>query len=162
MDFPNPIWVSGKISRDTFFRDFTLRFSSLLQATKPGDQITLFINSGGGETHTALGIYDLLISSVRSVVGVVAGAAQSGASLILQACSWRIMSQHSTLLLHKSKVTVSGSVENAQEALNVFARLDEKIYKIYAERSGKKLECTTPSILLHSLYLILVFCRTLQ
>jgi len=137
-EFKNPIWVNGPIDNKDFFVSFTRRFSELMSQTKPGEQFTGFINSPGGDTHTALGIYDLLVTSDRNIVGVVSGIAHSGASLILQGCKERLMTANSRLMLHKSTVQVGGFVENAQAALDTFRKLDEKYYEIYAARSGGK------------------------
>ncbi len=140
INFKNPIWVAGEINNKDFYINFTKRFSDMISQTKDGEEITVFINSGGGETNTALGIFDLLSNCKRKVIGVVTGIAYSGASLILQACQKRIMTKNSTLMLHKSAVTISGSVDNAQEALNTFRNLDQKYYEIYASKSGEKVE----------------------
>ena len=135
----NPIWISGQIDGNLFV-NFTGRFSEIMNGTKSGDQITVFINSLGGETQTALGIFDLLNTSDRHVVGIVAGTAQSGASMILQGCSERLMTENSTLMLHKSTVQLGGSVLNVEETLKTFKSYDEQYYKIYASRSGDKVK----------------------
>lgn len=140
IEFKNPIWVAGQIDNKDFFTNFTRRFSELMIQTKEGDEITIYLNSPGGEAHTALGIYDLLIQSNRNTIGIVAGIAHSGASLILQACRKRIMTKNSKIMLHKSSVQVGGYVDNAQEALNTFKKLDEKYYEIYSKRSGRNVD----------------------
>lgn len=140
MQFENPIWVASKIEAGEFFKSFTQRLSQLVNKTKEGDKITVFINSSGGDTYTSLGIYDLILNSKRYTTGIVAGIAHSAASIILQACSWRIMMPHSSLMLHRSHVNVSGSVPNAQKALGTLRGLDEEAFKIYAERSKMGLE----------------------
>ena len=106
-DFKNPIWVAGQIDNKDFFVNFTRRFSELMAETKEGDKITVFINSPGGESHTALGIFDLLKLCSRNLVGVVSGIAFSGASLILQACQKRIMTQNSNIISHLRGVIAS-------------------------------------------------------
>lgn len=140
IEFKNPIWIAGPIDNKDFYMNFTRRFSELMSITKEGEDITVFINSGGGETHTALGIFDLLSHCNRNVIGVVSGIAYSGASLILQGCKKRLMTQNSTLMLHKSMVQVGGSVDNAQEALKTLKGLDQKYYEIYASKSGEKID----------------------
>lgn len=140
MNFENPIWVASKIDPNDFFRDFTLRFSQLMQETKESDVMTVFINSSGGDTHTALGVYDLIRNCKRQTVGVVVGAALSGASLILQACQKRIMTPNSTLMLHRSRISFNGSVDDCQAAVDTFRELDERFYEIYAEKTGVEAE----------------------
>lgn len=137
MNLQNPIWIAGEIREDPMFVQFTRRLSELLATTKRGTRLTVLINSSGGETQTTLGIYDMLVKCDRKVAGVVVGRAQSGASLILQACQQRVMTVHSTLMLHRSSVRIGGTVENAEAALKWFRHFDERFYAIYAERSGK-------------------------
>ncbi|GMU74264.1 MAG: hypothetical protein AMXMBFR44_4610 [Candidatus Campbellbacteria bacterium] len=139
-NYINPIFVAGPIDRENFYKQFMARFSELMQKTKSGDTITVLINSGGGETHTALAIYDLLKSTDRTCVGVVAGVAQSGASLILQACDKRLITENSHMMLHRSNVQVSGKIVDAQSNLNTFKSLDDKFYEIYAQKAGERVE----------------------
>ena len=136
MECVNPIWVTGKIGAGDWYIQFTGHYAELMAGTRKREQITLFINSRGGDIETALGVYDLLRCCGRRVVGIVAGTAQSGASLILQAAQERVMTLNSTLMLHKTHVQTEGTIENAQEGLNSFRRSEEKFYEIYAERSG--------------------------
>jgi ATP-dependent Clp protease protease subunit len=136
----NPIWIAGPIDNQIFFVNFTGRFADLINATNEGDVITVFINSPGGDTQTALGIYDLIAKSNRKTLGVVSGVAQSGASLILQACTERLITENSTLMLHRSTVQLGGSVVNAEETLKTFKSYDDQYYKIYAVRSGDKVQ----------------------
>ncbi|MGA2666476.1 MAG: Clp protease ClpP [Patescibacteria group bacterium] len=139
-EYKNSIWVAGPIDNKEFYVNFTARFSAVMNSTKENDEVTVFINSPGGDTHTALGLYDLLKNCKRKTVGVVSGIAFSGASLILQACEKRLMTTNSQMMLHKSSVQVAGYVDNAQEALNTFRKLDEKFFEIYATRSGEKVK----------------------
>lgn len=140
MTWKNPIWIAGQIDNNDFYVKFTARFSEIMSQTKEGDEVTVFINSPGGESHTALGIYDLLSQCRRNTIGIVSGIAHSGASLILQACVKRTMTRSSNLMLHKSTVQVGGSVGNAQAALDQLRKVDEKYYEIYAKRCGEKVE----------------------
>lgn len=142
--YENPMWISGHIEPDSFYEAVTGRFADLMMKTKSGEPLTVFVNSGGGETHTALGLYDLIHECDRETIGVVSGTAQSGGSIILQACRRRIVTRHSTLMLHRSKVGIGrnggASIEDAQSAVDTFRRMDERFYAIYAERTGKSVD----------------------
>ncbi len=140
LNLQNPIWIAGEIRENPLFIQFTRRLSELLETTQANDPVTVLINSSGGEPRTALGIYDLLASCQRNTVGVVAGRAESSASLILQVCRKRIITRHSTMMLHVSRVRVKGSVRNAQAMLDAFRRTDDRFYAIYAERSGSNID----------------------
>lgn len=139
MNFENPIWIAGEILPGQFFINFTRRLSEIMQNTQQGEVITVFIDSRGGDTMTSFGIYDLLRSCPCQITGLVAGRAESAASLILQACDVRIMTEHSSLMLHKSTIDMKNiSVADAQSTLGRFRELDERYYEIYCARSGRQ------------------------
>lgn len=56
LNFKNLIWISGAIDNKEFYTAFTRRFSEIMSSTSGNDQITVFINSPGGESYTALGM----------------------------------------------------------------------------------------------------------
>lgn len=140
MHFPNPIWVVGKLETQLYIQ-FTRRMSEIIESSKEDDGVTVFINSSGGDTQVAMGLYDLLKSWPQRKVGIVAGRAESGASLILQACERRLITVNSTVMLHASSISIGNtSIENAQAAVNKFRAYDDKFFEIYAERAGASID----------------------
>ena len=137
MVFQNPIWVTGDIKPGEFYIQFTRRFSELVQQLHSDDVITVFINSRGGDMHTAIGVYDLLQTCRQRLTGIVAGRAESGASLALQACDRRLVTQNSILMLHKSHIEISGSLTDGQSMIDSFRELEARFYEIYRLRSGR-------------------------
>ncbi len=63
-------------------------------------EIFLQINSSGGNFPGAQKIYDNIVMSPNSVIGLVVGDCFSGATVILQGCSKRYASKNARLLIH--------------------------------------------------------------
>lgn len=69
----------------------------LMTGNKP---ITLLINSFGGEDDHARAIIAAIKTHPADVTGIVLGRAESAAAWILQCCEWRVMTSHSSIMLH--------------------------------------------------------------
>lgn len=67
----------------------------------PQQPIELYINSEGGTVVEALAIADTIAAIQAPVIGIVVGTCYSAAVVVLQACSTRLMTQHSTLMMHE-------------------------------------------------------------
>ncbi len=66
-----------------------------------GDRsIRLILNSFGGEDDHARAIIAAIRMHPADIHGIVMGRAESAAAWILQCCDWRIMTTHSSLMLH--------------------------------------------------------------
>lgn len=110
--------------------------------------ITIKINSPGGDMLHARAIYDAIRSCKNVIRGVVYGEASSSASLILQACDERIMTENSELMIH---VGTEGHVENHPKNIEAYHkqyRLYEKwMEDIYLARiKEKKKKFTRPKL----------------
>lgn len=92
-------------------------------------QITLFINSDGGSVDEAFALYDSIKLCGAPVAGLVNGVCQSAATLVLQACKHRFMTQNSTLMLHAGSIGIGRDHVNEakswmDESLKTMARFD--------------------------------------
>ena len=106
----------------------------------PGGQtINIFINSGGGCVISGMALYDAIYACKNRVRGYVYGQASSIASVILQACDERVISTHSSIMIHDGTVghpeTTAKSVDNWQEWGK---KLDNRIVDIYLEKIREK------------------------
>lgn len=64
------------------------------------EEITVEINSPGGDVTAGLAIYDSIVTCPARVVGRVTGEASSMASVILQACTRRVLSPNACVMYH--------------------------------------------------------------
>lgn len=136
----NPVCIYGKIGGVEPYEKFTVDLRGAIQRSRRGGTITFCFNSSGGDTNAGLGMFDLITACNRKTVALVVGRAESAAALLVQACKVRIMSRHSTMLVHSSHVSVSGSVENARTLVERFGVMDEYSYAIFAHRTGRHID----------------------
>lgn len=91
-------FLLGEISADST----SALFESLL-TDSAAKGATLYINSLGGDSETAMGLYDLVKQNGMNTH--VVGAAESSAALVFLAGKKRTMSEHSHLLFHDGSYT---------------------------------------------------------
>lgn len=64
-----------------------------------GEEITLLINSTGGDVGAALRLYNALKFSSAPVIGIAAGSCDSAAALILQGCARKLALKNASFTL---------------------------------------------------------------
>ena len=89
---------------------FIVNLKLLQKVCKDEDEITILINSEGGDLTSAFAIYDTIKLSPIHIKGIVVGNASSAASMILQACDTRLITPNSYLMLHLGEEYTGGSV----------------------------------------------------
>lgn len=77
----------------------------LLNKTRVEEDINVIINCQGGDTQHGLAIYDAIHNSPSNCIGTVYGYCYSIAAWILQGCTWRRMSKHSSMMIHNGDGT---------------------------------------------------------
>lgn len=107
--------------------------------------ITIYLNSAGGNVTDGLAIHDsvrqLVKQGVRITI-VVQGMAYSMGSVVLQAASeaCRLAFPHSWIMIHEpAKWAGWQSTSAAAQHLERLKQMQEQIYRILADRSGKGL-----------------------
>jgi ATP-dependent Clp protease, protease subunit len=107
--------------------------------------ITLYVNSAGGNVTDGLALHDVvqhLVSSGIEITIVVQGMAYSMGSVVLQAASpgKRVAYPHSWIMIHEpAKWAGWQSTTAAAQHLDRLKQMQDQIYRILAERSGKPL-----------------------
>lgn len=74
--------------------------SNLCMLDRTTGNITVIINTPGGECGAGLGIYDAIKGCSNHVRGIVYNQASSMGSIILQACDERLLTPHSYVMIH--------------------------------------------------------------
>lgn len=107
------------------------------QVTTPN--ITVAINSPGGDVFDAVAIYNLLRQKDAKVTTRVDGIAASAASIIAQAGDRRVMVSGSQMMIHKAWTIAIGDSDEMAKVAEILAKQDSIIAGIYADRSeGEK------------------------
>ncbi len=122
-----------------------VRDALLLLSVKGNPAIRVQISSGGGDATVGLVIYDMLRHYQGETTGVVVGFAKSAAVLVLQACTTRLCTQNSFLLVHevyRDRVFLNEMENDKKRAKMVAAakRKQTRIYLILEKRTGKSRE----------------------
>lgn len=115
-----------------------------LERQDSGKEITLYINSPGGEVISGLAVYDLISLMKSPVRTVCTGTAASMAAILFLAGKKREMLPHTRLMIHDPSFG-GGSIggKKSHELRHELEKLDEvreALAKIIAEKTGRPLE----------------------
>lgn len=111
-------------------------FAERLKEAGDGD-ITLRVNSPGGDVYEGLAIMNQLRNHPGRVTAYVEGLAASAASfIVVGGADELIMNRNSELMIHDAISMVSGNAEEITTALAGLERASENIASIYAEKAG--------------------------
>lgn len=113
------------------------RMAGALRAIGAKD-VTVNINSPGGDMFEGLAIYNLLREHPAKVTVKVMGIAASAASFIAMAGDEVVMGAGSFLMIHNAWGIVIGNRNDMRESADIFDKFDAAMTDIYAARTGKK------------------------
>ena len=114
-------------------------------ANDSGKPITLYINSAGGNVTDGLALHDAirhLVTQGIEITIIVQGMAYSMGSVVLQAASpgRRLCFPHSWIMIHEpAKWAGWQSTTAAAQHLDRLKQMQNQIYRILSDRSGKPL-----------------------
>ena len=135
-DSPDPItertlYLNGTIAEESWFDDdITPRlFKEELNAGQ-GD-ITVWINSPGGDCIAAAQIYNMLMDYKGNVTVKIDGIAASAASVIAMAGTKVLMSPVSMMMIHNPVTIAVGDTTEMKRAITMLAEVKESIMNAY-------------------------------
>ncbi|MBP2495390.1 ATP-dependent Clp protease protease subunit [Methylobacterium sp. PvP062] len=132
----NTISIFDPIGADWFGEGVTAkRVAGALRAIK-GDEITVQINSPGGDVFEGLAIYNLLAEDERRVTVKVLGLAASAASFIAMAGDDVQVARSGFLMIHNAWVMALGNRHDLRDAADTLEPFDAALSDIYATRTG--------------------------
>ena len=122
--------LGGYIGVDEFLED--------LEEIKDKSNITVHINSGGGDLYAGLAIYNRLKALKGTVTTINDGMAASAASLIFQAGDIRQMNAGSTFMAHGVSGFLFGfyNVDDLKALVTEFKAHNKAVVNVYAEAMG--------------------------
>lgn len=106
-------------------------------------QITVYINSYGGEVAIGLAIYNALKRHKAKITTVCDGMACSIASVIFMAGDKRIMNESSLLMIHNAWTDISGNAAELRKQADDLEKISEASKRAYLEKvslSGEDLQ----------------------
>lgn len=135
--------ISGSITYSTaaYVREAVLRLR-----VEGSPEVEVNIASAGGNADAGLQIYvDIRLYSGKTT-GVVIGKALSTAAIILQACTHRTASKHSSILVHNATCDVSQfradyilDMDKFANARKDVVAAQRRIFAIYQQRTGRSI-----------------------
>jgi len=110
-------------------------FRSALSEQK-GKNITVWVDSWGGDVFAGAGIYNALKEHKGKVTVKVDGKAVSAASVIAMAGDEILMSPASILMIHNPWSFAMGEAKDMRHQADVLDEVKETILNVYRERTG--------------------------
>ena len=101
--------------------------------------ISLYINSPGGEVYAGLGIYDTMQTITSEVHTINTGLAASMASILLAAGTKgkRSALPHARVMIHQPMGGAQGQASDIEITAREILKLKDELYQILAEHTGK-------------------------
>lgn len=128
--------LDGPIASDTWWGDEVTPDLFREELKQHAGNLTVVINSPGGDVFAGLAIYNALVNHNGNVTVRVDGLAASIASVIAMAGDKIIMSPGSMIMIHRPSVYAAGTVDDMEKAKDVLLKIEEGITPIYAKRTG--------------------------
>ena len=130
------LYLNGTIAEESWFDDDVTpqMFKDELQGSS-GD-ITVWINSPGGDCVAAAQIYNMLREYKGKVTVKIDGIAASAASVIAMAGSTVLMSPVSMMMIHNPATIAFGDHTDMKRAIDLLNEVKESIINAYVLKTG--------------------------
>ena len=129
------LFLNGEISDETWYGDeVTPKLFKDELLSGEGD-ITVWINSPGGDVFAAAQIYNMLMDYKGHVTVKIDGLAASAASVIAMAGTKVLMSPVAMMMIHNPATIAIGDTAEMKKAIEMLDEVKESIINAYAEKS---------------------------
>ena len=130
------LFLNGTIADESWFDDdITPQIFKDELMSGCGD-ITVWINSPGGDCVAAAQIYNMLMDYKGNVTVKIDGIAASAASVIAMAGNKVLMSPVSMLMIHNPMTVAMGDTAEMQKAIEMLSEVKESIMNAYEIKTG--------------------------
>ena len=132
----NTLRIDGYIAETSWFEDDVTpkQFSADLAKVK-GD-LTIWINSGGGDCFAASQIYTMLKEHNGKITVKIDGIAASAASVIAMSGDEVLMSPTSLMMVHNPASLIFGEVQDLEQGIEMLNEVKESIINAYVLKTG--------------------------
>ena len=130
------LFLNGTIAENSWFDDdITPKLFREELMAGSGD-ITVWLNSPGGDCVAAAQIYNMLMEYKGSVTVKIDGIAASAASVIAMAGTKVLMSPVSMMFIHNPMTVALGNSDEMQKAIEMLQEVKESIINAYEIKTG--------------------------
>lgn len=127
---------NGPISEDTWFGDEITPAMFRNELSKVSGDLTVWLNSPGGDVFAASQIYTMLRNHKGKVTVKIDGIAASAASVVAMAGDETLIAPTGMLMIHNPSTVAFGNKEAMQKAIELLDEVKESIINAYEEKSG--------------------------
>lgn len=131
------LYLNGAIAEESWFDDDVT--PKAFKADLDGEQgdITVWINSPGGDCVAASQIYAMLMDYKGNITVKIDGIAASAASVIAMAGTKVLMAPTALMMIHNPLTTAIGDSEEMQKAVAMLDEVKESIINAYEIKTGQ-------------------------
>lgn len=130
------LFLNGTIAEESWFDDDVTPQLFKEELNAGTGNITVWINSPGGDCVAAAQIYNMLANYKGAVTIRIDGIAASAASVIAMAGTKVIMSPVSMMMIHNPMTIAFGDSANMQKAIAMLDEVKESIINAYEIKTG--------------------------
>ena len=128
--------LNGTIAEESWFDDDVTPQLFKEELLSGSGDITVWINSPGGDCVAAAQIYNMLMDYKGNVTVKIDGIAASAASVIAMAGTEVLMSPVSMLMIHNPMTVAMGDAAEMEKAIDMLASVKESIINAYEIKTG--------------------------
>lgn len=130
------LFLNGTIAEESWFDDDVTPQLFKDELMSGDGNITVWINSPGGDCVAAAQIYNMLMDYPHDVTVKIDGIAASAASVIAMAGTKVLMSPVSMMMIHNPATVAFGDHTEMQKAIEMLDSVKESIINAYELRTG--------------------------
>ena len=134
--FERVLFLNGTIAEESWFDDDVTPALFKQELDSGEGNITVWINSPGGDCVAAAQIYNMLMDYKGDVTVKIDGIAASAASVIAMAGTKVLMSPVSMMMIHNPATIAFGDTAEMQKAINMLSEVKESIMNAYEIKTG--------------------------
>lgn len=130
------LFLNGTIAEESWFDDDVTPQIFKDELNSGSGDITVWINSPGGDCIAAAQIYNMLMDYKGNVTVKIDGIAASAASVIAMAGTKVLVSPVSMLMIHNPMTVAFGNSAEMQKAIDMLASVKDSILNAYEIKTG--------------------------
>lgn len=135
-DMERTLFLNGMISDETWYGDEVTPQLFKDELNAGNGNITVWINSPGGDVFAAAQIYNMLRDYKGSVTVKIDGIAASAASVIAMAGNTVCVSPVAMMMIHNPATMAMGEAKDMQKAIVMLNEVKESILNAYESKTG--------------------------
>ena len=130
------LFIDGDIAEDVWFGNECTPQQFKAELFSADGDITLWINSNGGDVFAASQIYTMLMDYKGNITAKIYGMCASAASVIAMAAGNILMSPTALMFVHNPMTVAFGNKDDLQKSIDFLDEVKEAIINSYEIKTG--------------------------